>query len=107
MVSESLTGGRLAVAQLPRVLAAAAAHRFRLAEKGALAPGMDADLTLIETGAERVLSRDELLDRHRFSPYVGRTLSARVRATYLRGDLIYRDGRLVGPPRGRLLRPLS
>jgi allantoinase len=54
---------------------------------------------------ERVLGRDELLDRHRFSPYVGRTLSARVRSTYLRGELIYRDGRLMGLPRGRLLRP--
>jgi allantoinase len=105
MVSESLTGGRLERTQLPRVLAAAAADRFRLVGKGVLAPGMDADLTLIETGVERVLGRDELLDRHRFSPYVGRTLSARVRSTYLRGELIYRDGRLMGLPRGRLLRP--
>lgn len=107
MVSESLSGGRLEVTQLPRVLAAAAAHRFRLPGKGTLAAGMDADLTLLDTGAERVLSRAELLDRHRSSPYVGRTLSARTYATYLRGDLIYRDGRLVGPPRGRLLKPLS
>jgi allantoinase len=104
-VTESLRSGRLEVSQLPRVLAGAAAHRFRLAEKGSLAPGMDADLTLIQTGTERVLSRDELLDRHRFSPYVGRTLCARVHATYLRGDPIYREGGLVGPPRGRLLRP--
>ncbi len=91
----------------PRVLATGAARRFQLAGKGAVAPGMDADLTLIETGVERVLSRDELLDRHRFSPYVGRVLSARVRATYLRGNLIYRDGVLVGPPRGRLLKRAS
>lgn len=34
---------------------------------------------------------------------VGRTLSARVVATVLRGQTIYRDGRLVGEPRGRLL----
>jgi allantoinase len=107
MVSESLGGGRLHAAQLPRLLATGAAERFRLPGKGALAPGMDADLTLIETGAERVLDCDELLDRHRFSPYVGRTLSARVCATYLRGELIYQDGRLVGPPRGRLLRPTA
>lgn len=98
-------GGRLAMAATPRVLATAAATRFGLHGKGALTPGNDADITLVDLGPARTLGRDELHDRHRFSPYVGRELRARVRTTLLRGEPIYRDGRPVGPPRGRLLKP--
>ncbi len=98
-------GGRLDLAAAPRALAGAAADRFGLSDKGALQDGMDADLALIELGHPRTLAAEELLDRHRLSPYVGRTLSARVRATVLRGQIIYRDHTTVGAPRGRLLRP--
>jgi allantoinase len=97
--------GRLAPAAVPRVLAGAAATRFGLAGKGELAPGNDADITLVEVGPARTLAREELLDRHRFSPYVGRELRARVHTTLLRGEPVYRDGGLLGQPRGRLLRP--
>ena len=105
MLSDTGPGGRLALAQVPRVLASAAADRFGLSGKGLLVPGMDADLALVEVGPTRVLGREELLDRHRFSPYVGRELRARVRTTVLRGEVVYRDGAVSGAPRGRLLIP--
>jgi allantoinase len=113
ILTEGVGGGRLPLADAPRALAGAAAARLGLPGKsglgglGGLEVGMDADLALIDLGPPRVLAREELLDRNRFSPYVGRELRARVRTTLLRGETIYRDGRAVGPPRGRLLRPQS
>jgi allantoinase len=103
MVSAAGPGGPLAPQILPRVLASAAADRFGLAGKGLLVPGLDADLAVVEAGGTRTLGREELLDRHRLSPYVGRELAARVSTTILRGEVIYRDGAVVGAPRGRLL----
>jgi allantoinase len=105
MAGEARPGGRLASELLPRVLAGAAADRFGLAGKGQMVVGMDADLALVEVGPGRVLARDELHDRHHFSPYVGRELNARVRRTVLRGEVAYRDGSVIGAPRGRLLTP--
>lgn len=119
VLSEGVGRGRLALAAAPRALAGAAARRFRLPGKGGVAGeaglaapggielGMDADLALVALGPARVLAREELRDRHRLSPYVGRELRARIVATLLRGEAIYRDGSLVGPPRGRLLRPAT
>jgi allantoinase len=52
-----------------------------------------------------VLDGAELRYRHPRSPYVGRTLSARVRRTILRGRTVYADGELAGEPRGRLVVP--
>jgi allantoinase len=109
MVTESeLAGGhRLPSAALPRVLSEAVAARFRIPGKGGLTPGGDADVVLLEVGSTRTLAHEELLDRHRFSPYVGRELRARVHTTLLRGEPIYHDRAIVGPPRGRLLKPAA
>lgn len=100
-----LTEERLTLAQLARAVSTAAAQRFRLDGKGMLEVGADGDVVLVRLDDPRVLQAGELLSRHRLSPYLGRTLSARVVATILRGHTIYRGGRLVGEPRGRLITP--
>jgi allantoinase len=82
-----------------------AARRLGLAAKGRLEVGADADLVLADLGAEHVLDRDDLLDRHRHSPYVGRTLRARIVRTLVRGRTVVVDGRVVATPAGRLVTP--
>jgi allantoinase len=91
------------VAALADRLSGASASRFALGGKGSLTVGADADIVLVHRHETRVLDVEELRYRHALSPYVGRTLSARVRRTILRGATIYADGQLVGEPRGRLV----
>ena len=43
--------------------------------------------------------------RHAHSPYVGRALCGRVVRTLVRGTTVWHDGRFVGEPVGRLVRP--
>jgi len=94
----------VALGHLVQLLCAAPASRFGLAPaKGALAVGADADLVLVDQGAEVVVEREQLLDRHRLSPYVGRRLRGRIVRTILRGETVALDGRIVGAPRGRIL----
>jgi allantoinase len=88
-----------------RVTSGYVARRFRLAGKGRLEPGVDADLVLVDLTASRALSAEDLYYRHRHSPFVGRSLSARVARTLVRGRTVFADGRIVGPPTGRLLIP--
>jgi len=83
------------------------ARRFRLPAKGEIAVGSDADLTLVETGVRDPITADSLFYHHRHSPYVGRTLSARVERTILRGQTAYLNGTIpANGPRGQLLKPL-
>jgi allantoinase len=101
-----LTEGRLAPARLAEATATAAAARFALpGGKGTVVAGADADLVLVRCGEPRELTAGELRYRHPHSPYVGRTLSARVARTMLRGRTIYADGAIAGTAQGRLLRP--
>jgi allantoinase len=105
LYDEGVTGRELAPAALERLLAAAPARRFGLAPgKGELAVGADADVTLLDPAATWTVARADLLDRHRLSPFVGRTLRGRVVRTILRGRTIARDGRVVGEPCGRVVR---
>jgi len=83
------------------------ARRFRLPEKGRLAPGADADVTLVDLDAGFTLNRDDLFYRHKHSPYVGRRFRGRVVRTILRGVTTLLDGKIVSPPVGRLIRPVS
>jgi allantoinase len=83
------------------------ARRFGLRGKGRLEPGADADFVLVDLQASEALSAEDLHHRHRHSPFVGRTLSARVVRKLVRGRTVLADGRIVGPPAGRLLIPAT
>jgi allantoinase len=91
---------------IAQVTSRAVARRFGLwPAKGSLEAGADADLALVDLGQRWRLEADELLYRHRHSPYVGRTLRGRVVRTLIRGATVYRDGRIAGRATGRLLVP--
>lgn len=71
--------------------------------KGAIAPGCDADLVVFRPDAELLVVPEALHHRHKLTPYTGTRLLGVVEATYLRGELVYGGGKLVGAPRGVLL----
>jgi allantoinase len=104
LLTEAYYGRGFDLPAIAELLAGFPSRRFGLAGKGAIAPGADADLVLVELDGARTLVRDELLDRHRQSPYVGRTLRGRVVRTVLRGRTIAAEGRVLAAPSGRMLR---
>ena len=90
------------VAQL---LAAGPAEHFGFADKGRIAVGADADLVILEAG-QFPYDPSQSFAAVTWSAYEGRTMAARVRATYLRGELIFADGSVLNKAgAGRCLRP--
>jgi len=85
--------------------AANGAKRFRIANKGVIAPGVHADLALLDLSTTRELRAETLLQKHRFSPYIGENLRGAVRATYRRGERICSDGELTAKTHGKFVRP--
>ncbi|MWC28754.1 allantoinase AllB [Paenibacillus sp. MMS18-CY102] len=73
-----------------RILAEAPAQRFGISDrKGSIQVGLDADLALVDLNHAYTLKQEDLLDRHRQSPYVGRTFGCRVIRTLVRGQTVY------------------
>jgi allantoinase len=91
--------------KLPALIAENAANRFRIARKGRIKAGYDADLAIVDAGDHYTLSNDMLLDRYKLSPYVGRAFRGRIRRTVLRGRTIFKDGVIASAPSGRLIKP--
>lgn len=87
------------------LLADTPARRFGLPCKGAIAPGFDADLVLVDLEASCALTRDRLWQRHRLSPYVGRNFRGVVTRTIRRGETIFANGRVTAAGGGRMIRP--
>ena len=91
--------------RIAELAAAGAARRLRLPRKGRLEPGADADVALVDLAGTTEITADALAQRHRHSPYLGRTLHGRVVRTLVRGRTVVAGGRVVAPPSGRLVTP--
>jgi allantoinase len=87
------------------LIADAPARRFRIANKGRIAPGADADLTLIDLAEPRILSEADLFQRHAITPYLNETFRGVVHRTIRRGETIFADGAITAETNGLLIRP--
>jgi allantoinase len=96
---------RLAEGEIVRLTSESVAERFRVPGKSGLRVGQDADLALVDPGAQDKITAESLHYRHRQSAYLGRDLRSRIVRTILRGQTIYRDGVFAKEPRGKLVRP--
>jgi allantoinase len=72
------------------------------ARKGAILPGMHADLVAFDPDARFTVAPDMLRYRHPITPYMGRELEGTIHATWLRGEKIF-DGTDVRPALGEPL----
>ncbi len=107
LLSALLTEGRkrgLSLNRIAKLTAWEPARRFGLPSKGDLAPGHDADVVLVDPSRSFVVRAEDSFSNQGYTPFDGLELSGKVVRTYLRGELVYDDGRMVGPPRGKFLR---
>jgi len=79
------------------------ARRFGLNSKGDIAEGLDADLALVDPAESWTIRAKDSASTQGYTPFEGIELSARVKATFLRGELVCENDQVVGKPRGRYL----
>ncbi len=79
--------GWLQLEDIPRLCNAGPAKVYGIANKGALEPGYDGDLTLIDPSIRGPLRDDWLLSRSRANPFIGRPLAGLPVGVFVRGRL--------------------
>lgn len=96
--------GQLSLERLVDAVAHAPARAFGLAgRKGSIEIGGDADLVIADLGASWTITNDSVLSRCGWTPYEGVTCTGKIETTLLRGEIVYRDGAVVGTPgQGRM-----
>jgi dihydroorotase (multifunctional complex type) len=64
--------------------------------KGALLPGSDADMVVVDFEKERTLNNDELYTKVKWSPYAGWRVKGTPVLTTVRGKIVAENGKVVG-----------
>ena len=77
------------------------ARIFGFGQKGGLEVGKDADIVVVDTQQPWHVRRDDLFTKNHWSACEGMELIGRPVATFLRGQQVYKDGEILGDPKGR------
>jgi len=96
--------GRLSLERLVDLTSHGANRIFGLADKGRLAVGYDADLTIVDLKARRTITHDQMATRAGWTPFDGVEAKGWPMATIIRGRVVMRDDEIVAPSLGEPVR---
>jgi dihydroorotase len=74
--------------------------------KGSVSVGADGDLTILDLNKTGTIDAARMHGKNNHNPFEGHHTRGEAVATIVRGQIVMRDGELVGQPRGRMARSL-
>jgi dihydroorotase len=95
---------RCTIAQVAHWMSTAVAEAYKIPSKGAIAPGYDADLVLVDLQNYHPVLREELQTKCGWSPFEGWSLTGWAQVTIVGGQIVYDHGKFNTEVRGRALR---
>ncbi len=98
LFSEGVGKGRITLNQFVALSATNHAKTYGLTKKGSIAIGMDADIAIWDPRREVTISQSLLHHGSDYTPYEGIAVTGWPVTTILRGQIVVRDGHLVGKP---------
>jgi dihydroorotase (multifunctional complex type) len=94
-----VNSGKITLRRAVELLSEAPARMLGIfPKKGALLPGSDADLVLVDIDREMTLTDEGLYTKVGWTPYLGWKVKGYVAMTMLRGTVVARDREIVGQP---------
>ncbi len=96
--------GRLTLEHLVDLTSHGANRIFGLADKGRMAEGYDADLTIVDLKARRTITHAAMASRVGWTPFDGMQAKGWPVATIIRGRVVMRDDEIVAPHIGEPVR---
>ncbi len=105
LISDGYHKRGLPLHRVAELVSASPARSFGLyPRKGTIAVGSDADLAIIDLDKEQVITSELLLAAQDFTPFEGYAVKGWPVMTIRRGELMYRDGAVLGGTTGEFLR---
>ena len=107
LMLDHVNEGHLTLNRFVDLTSAGPARAYNVADKGRLAVGYDADLTLVDLKARRRITDQWIASRCGWTPYDGMEVTGWPMMTVIRGNVVMQDGQLCGDPSGKLVRFLE
>jgi dihydroorotase-like cyclic amidohydrolase len=104
LLLDAVTRGELTLERVVSLVADKPAEKFGLrSSKGAIEVGRDADIVIANLDSPWTITNAGVLSRVGWTPYDGRTISATIEHTLVRGQAVLSNSRVVGSPgQGRM-----
>jgi dihydroorotase len=93
----------LSISELVTFCCERPAEIFKISGKGFIKERFDADLVVVDMDIEKEVRREELFTKAGWSPYEGLNLMGWPVMTFVGGEIVFKEGEIVGEPRGKEL----
>jgi allantoinase len=71
--------------------------------RGEIKPGNYADLVIWDPNEKRKVSEEDILFRHKITPYIGEELFGTIQQTIVNGETVFQEGRVINQNKGKWL----
>ena len=99
-----VANGRLSLERFVDLTSHGANRLFGMADKGRLAVGNDADFTIVDLKAKRIIKHEDMASRVGWTPFDGFEATGWPMATIIRGRVVMRDDEVIAPSLGEPVR---
>ncbi len=98
LILTQINEGRLSIADLVRLMAEKPAEVFHLKERGRLAEGYNADVTVVDMHRKYRIDASKFLSKAKYSPFDRRKVEGKPIKTFVNGRLVMEEGEIVAKP---------
>lgn len=93
--------GRITLEKMVEKMTHAPAECFRLEERGYIREGYFADLVLVDRNTPYTVTKENILAKCGWSPFEGKTFRSSINRTFVNGNIVYENGKVIEGPKGR------
>lgn len=104
MMLSHVAAGRLSLERMVQLTSAGPASIYGVVGKGRIADGFDADFTIVDLKAQRTIRNADMASRCGWTQFDGFEATGWPVMTVVRGQVVMRDGAVVGTPCGEAVR---
>jgi len=99
--------GKISLNQYVKLASENPARLFNMyPEKGSFKIGTDADFTIVDMQKESVIDKSKLQSKCKLTPFDGYKVKGLPVYTIVRGNMVMKDGQIVGKPQGKQVVPI-
>lgn len=95
--------GKITIERVVEKMAHAPADLFRIENRGYIREGYFADLVVVDPSSSVTVEKDNILYKCKWSPFEGHTFSNTVDKTFVNGNLVFSDGKVIEGSNGSRL----
>ena len=92
---EKVKEGKIIIEKVVEKMCHAPAELFQVSKRGFVREGYYADLVLIDPSNSTTVTKESILSKCKWSPFEGYTFSNSINTTFVNGEVVYRQGKLI------------